>query len=35
MMVVARALERVGDRAVAIARQVRFLVIGSYDDESD
>lgn len=33
MMVVARALERVGDRAVSIAQQVHFLVSGSYDEE--
>ncbi len=32
MMVVARALERVGDRAVAIAQQVHFLVSGSYEE---
>lgn len=33
MMVVARALERVGDRSVSIAQQVRFLVSGTYEDE--
>ena len=37
MLVVSRALERVGDRAVFIAQQVEFLVRGSYDlwDERD
>lgn len=33
MMVVARSLERVGDRAVSIGQQVLFLVSGSYDEE--
>ena len=33
MMVVARAYERIGDRAISIAQQVQFLVTGSYEDD--
>jgi phosphate transport system protein len=33
MMVVARAYERIGDRAISIAQQVQFLVTGSYDED--
>ena len=35
MLVVSRALERVGDRAVFIAQQVEFLVRGAYDLEDE
>ncbi len=35
MMVVARAYERIGDRAISVAQQVQFLVTGSYEDEEE
>jgi phosphate transport system protein len=35
MMVVARAYERIGDRAITIAQQVQFLVTGSYEEDEE